>query len=88
MLPSPAVKPAAVSDNNGCKAELAGSEAVEGPRLGVIEKAKLSANYLKGDVKDNKIVEDRKDVDELDGSRKEEQEVFESLGRTRTVMPL
>lgn len=78
VLPPPAVKPSAVSDNNGGKAELAGSEAVEGARLGVIEKAKLPANYLKGDLKGNKIVEDRKDVGELDGSRKEEeQEVFE-----------
>lgn len=53
---------------------MAGSEAVEGARLGVIEKAELPVNYLKRDVKGNKIVEDRKDVDELDGSCKEEQE--------------
>ena len=78
VLPPPAVKPAAVSDSDDCNTELAGSEAVERARLGVIEKAELPVNYLKGDAKGDKMVEDRKYGNELDGSRKEEeQEVFE-----------
>lgn len=49
MLPPPAGKPAAALDNDGGKAEVTGSEAVEEARLGVIEKAKIPVNYLKGD---------------------------------------
>lgn len=39
--------PAAVSDSTGVKAELAGSEAVEGARLRAIEKAEFSCKVFK-----------------------------------------
>ena len=71
---------------------MAGSEAVEGARLGVIEKPELSVNYLKGDAKGDKMVKDRKYGNELDGSPKEGSKNFlracKSLGRTRTMTPL